>query len=62
MILMRAYTWLEDFPAVEHEAAAALAMPELTEPVRLVLVPGARALAWFEAGYLADGRRCRRRR
>ena len=29
-------------------------MPELTEPVRLVLVPGARALAWFEAGHLAD--------
>ena len=54
MILMRAYTWLEDFPAVEHEAAAALAMPALTEPVRLVLVPGARALAWFEAGRLAD--------
>ncbi len=54
MILMRAYTWLEDFQAVEREAAAALAMPELTEPVRLVLVPGARALAWFEAGCLAD--------
>ena len=54
IILMRAYTWLEDFQAVEREAATALAMPELTEPVRLVLVPGARALAWFEAGYLAE--------
>jgi LuxR family maltose regulon positive regulatory protein len=54
MILMRVHTWLEDFQAVEREAAAAVAMPELAEPVKLVLVPGARALAWFEAGYLAD--------
>ena len=41
-------------PAVEREAAAILAMPELTEPVRRVLVPGARALAWFEWGRLGD--------
>ena len=54
MILMRVYTWLEDFQAVEREAAAALAMPALTEPVKLVLVPGAQALAWFEAGRLAE--------
>ena len=54
MILMRVHTWLEGFQAVEREAAAALAMPELTEPVKLVLVPGAQALAWFHAGYLAD--------
>ena len=54
MILMQCYTWLEDFPAVEREAAAALAMPELTEPVKLVQVRGARALAWFEAGRLAE--------
>ncbi len=54
LVLMRAHTWLEDFQAVEREAAAALAMPGLAEPVRLVLVPGARALAWFEAGYLAE--------
>ena len=54
MILMRVYTWLEDFPAVEREAAAALAMPALTEPVQLVQVRGARALAWSEAGHLAD--------
>jgi LuxR family transcriptional regulator, maltose regulon positive regulatory protein len=54
MILMRVHTWLEDFQAVEREAAAALAMPEVTEPVQLVMVPGARALAWFEAGYLAE--------
>ncbi len=49
LILLRAYTCLEDVPAVEREAAVALAMPALTEPARLVLVPGARALAWFEA-------------
>jgi len=42
MILMSAYEWLEDFPAVEREAAVALAAPELTEPVTLVAVPGAR--------------------
>ncbi len=52
MILPTAYTWLEDFPAVEREAAVALATPELTEPVKLVMVPGVRALAGFEAGHL----------
>jgi len=52
MILPTAYTWLEDYPAAEREVAAALAAPELTEPVKLVMVPGMRALAWFEAGRL----------
>jgi LuxR family transcriptional regulator, maltose regulon positive regulatory protein len=52
MILPTAYFWLEDFPAVEREAAVALATPELTEPVKRVMVPGVRALAWFEAGRL----------
>jgi LuxR family transcriptional regulator, maltose regulon positive regulatory protein len=52
VVLLRAYSWLEDFPAVEREAAAALAAPGLTEPVKLVLVPGAQALAWFESGHL----------
>jgi LuxR family transcriptional regulator, maltose regulon positive regulatory protein len=52
MILPTAFTWLEDFPAVEREAAVALATPELTEPVKQVMVPGVRALAWFEAGRL----------
>src|SRR4029077_19306558 len=52
MILPTAYTWLEDFPAAEREAAVALATPELTEPVKQVMVPGMRALAWFEAGRL----------
>ena len=36
LILLRAYTWLEDFEAVDREAAAALAMPSLAEPARLV--------------------------
>jgi LuxR family transcriptional regulator, maltose regulon positive regulatory protein len=53
-VLLRCYTIGEDVPAVEREAAAALAMPELAEPFRQVLVPGARALAWFEAGHLAQ--------
>jgi len=53
LILLSAYRWLEDYEAVEREAAVALAAPELAEPVKLVLVPGARALAWLEAGHLA---------
>ena len=54
LILMRVYTCLGDFPAAEREAAAALALPMVTEPVKFVMVPGARALAWFEAGQLAE--------
>jgi len=54
LILQSVYTWLEDYESVEREAVAALAAPELTEPVKQVLVPGARALAWLEAGYLAQ--------
>jgi LuxR family transcriptional regulator, maltose regulon positive regulatory protein len=54
IILMRAYTWLEDLPGVEREAAAALASPALSEPVKLVQVPGAQALAWLESGHLAQ--------
>ena len=54
LILQRVYNCLEDFPAVEREAATALAMPGLTEPVKLVMVPGARALAWFASGRLAE--------
>ena len=52
LILQNVCTWLEDYEAVEREAAAALAAAELTEPVKQVLVPGARALAWLEAGHL----------
>ncbi|MGH3195649.1 MAG: LuxR C-terminal-related transcriptional regulator, partial [Streptosporangiaceae bacterium] len=54
LVLIRAYSCLDDFPAAEREAAAALAAPEVPEPVRLVMVPGARALAWFELGHLAE--------
>jgi LuxR family transcriptional regulator, maltose regulon positive regulatory protein len=51
-ILIRVYNCLEDFTATEREAAAALAAPDVTEPVKLVMVPGALALAWFESGHL----------
>jgi LuxR family transcriptional regulator, maltose regulon positive regulatory protein len=54
LILLRLYNCQEDCEAVEREAAAALAMPALTEVARLVLVPGARALAWQESGRLAE--------
>ena len=54
LALVHAYQWLDDYEAVEREAAAALAMPGLTDPVKLVLVPGARALAWFDAGRLPE--------
>jgi LuxR family maltose regulon positive regulatory protein len=50
--MLRVYTCLEDYEAVEREAAAALAAPELTEPAKLIVVPGAQALAWFESGQL----------
>jgi LuxR family transcriptional regulator, maltose regulon positive regulatory protein len=50
--LPRLYGWLDDYEAAERETAAALATPELTEPVKLVLAPGTQALAWFEAGHL----------
>ncbi len=54
LILLRVYPCLDDFAAVEREAAAALAQPGLPEPARLILVPSARALAWFLAGRLTD--------
>jgi LuxR family transcriptional regulator, maltose regulon positive regulatory protein len=53
-ILLRTYTWLEDFGAVESEVAAALAIPSLAESVKLVEVRGAQALAWFQAGHIAQ--------
>jgi LuxR family maltose regulon positive regulatory protein len=53
LVLVHAYTFAEDLPAVAREAAAALAMPEVPEPIRQVAVPGALALAWFQAGQLA---------
>jgi LuxR family transcriptional regulator, maltose regulon positive regulatory protein len=53
VLLMHIHASLGDLPAVEQEAAIALAAPGLAEPVRLTVVPGARALARFEAGDLA---------
>jgi LuxR family maltose regulon positive regulatory protein len=54
LILLNVYAFLQDVPAVEREAAAVLAMPGLPEPAKLLLVPGSRTRAWFEAGRLAD--------
>ena len=54
LVLIRVYNCLDDFPAAEREAAKALAAPTVTEPVKLVIVPGSRALAWFKAGRLAE--------
>jgi LuxR family maltose regulon positive regulatory protein len=54
LILIRTYNCLGDFKALEREAATALAAPDVAESVKLVMVPGARALAWFESGHLAE--------
>jgi LuxR family maltose regulon positive regulatory protein len=54
LTLLRIHSLLGDTEAAEREAAAVLAMPTATEPVKAVLVPGAQAWAWFEAGHLAD--------
>jgi LuxR family transcriptional regulator, maltose regulon positive regulatory protein len=54
LVLLRAYTWLEDVESVDHEAATALEMPSLAGPAKLVDARGAQALAWFEAGRIAD--------
>ncbi len=54
LILIRVYNCLDDFPAVEREAAAALAAPDVVDPVKLVMVPGSLALARFESGRLAE--------
>jgi LuxR family transcriptional regulator, maltose regulon positive regulatory protein len=54
LVLIRLYNCLGDFAAVEREAAAALAAPDAAESVKFVMVPGARALAWFEVGQLAE--------
>ncbi len=54
LVLLRAYTWLEDVESVDREAATALEMPSLAGPAKLVDARGAQALAWFEAGRIAD--------
>jgi LuxR family maltose regulon positive regulatory protein len=51
LVLVRVYNCLDDFAAAEREAAAA--DPDVAESVRLVMVPGARALACYELGHLA---------
>src|SRR6266480_2721133 len=54
LLLLRAYTWLEDFEAVDRDAAAAQATPSVAEPARLVDLRGAQALAWFDAGRMSQ--------
>ena len=54
LMLLRVYPCLEDIQAVEREAAAALATPSIPEPAKLVLVPGAQAVTWVQAGRLAE--------
>ena len=54
LTLLRVYASLQDTEAVEREAAAVLALPTATEPVKTIVVPSIRAWAWFEAGRLAD--------
>ena len=52
-ILLRTYTWLEDYEAVEREAARP--WPRQNLPAgQAVQVPGAQALAWFESGHLTQ--------
>ena len=54
LTLLYVYSCLDDGQAIEREAVAALALPALTEPAKLVLVPGVRALASFQSGHLAE--------
>ena len=53
LIMLRVYASLGDVKAVARETDAALAAAGLTEPAKLVELPGAQALACFEAGHLA---------
>ena len=54
LTMLRVYACRGDVKAVARETDAALATPTLTEPAKLVVLPGAQALACFEAGHLAD--------
>ena len=60
LILLRVYPCLDDFAAVEREAEAALAVPGLPEPARLIQVPSAQALGRFLAGHLTEAARLAR--
>jgi LuxR family transcriptional regulator, maltose regulon positive regulatory protein len=53
LVLIRVHTCLGDYAAAEREAAAALAAADVAPSVKLVMVPGGRALAWLEIGHLA---------
>lgn len=53
LVLLRVHNCLHDPAAVEREAAGVLSLPTVPESARHVLVPGARALAWFDSGDLA---------
>ncbi len=55
LVLIRVYNCLHEFAAAECEADAALAASDVAEPVRLVMVPGSRALFsrhFFAVDYL----------
>jgi len=54
LTMVRVYACLGNVKAVARETDAALAASGLTEPGKLVELPGAQALACFEAGHLAD--------
>jgi LuxR family transcriptional regulator, maltose regulon positive regulatory protein len=54
LILLRVYPCLEAFQAVERESAAILETPSFPEPAKLVMVPGAQALARLESGRLGE--------
>ena len=54
LLLIRTYVYLEDYDAFAREVSTALEIPGLPEPAKLVLVPGARAMAAFEAGRLRE--------
>jgi LuxR family transcriptional regulator, maltose regulon positive regulatory protein len=54
LVLLRIYVYLEDYDAFECEASTAVEIPGLAEPAKLVLVPGARALAMLEVGRLRE--------
>jgi LuxR family maltose regulon positive regulatory protein len=54
LIMLRVHACLGDVKAVARETDAALAASGLTKPAKLVVLPGAQALACFEAGHLCD--------
>ena len=54
LTMLRVHACLGDVKAVARETDAALAASGLTEPAKLVVLPGAQALACFEAGHLGD--------